>query len=845
MKQKHVSHLIDDYIDGVLNAEERKLVELHIKECPQCRKELSELEAVVHDLQSLPKSITPPEKLQTAINQKLLQYGSNHHAARNRVIGGVKILRSPWVLRIAAGFAVLIGAGIVMWFSLHKNAEVETNIAQKIETSLMVHSAQPDSENVIEGTEKSVLKSSERRQHVVQVAPVSAQKDSALPALVALQPPPMIPDTQVSVAAVETPSQAKTPARHKKAGNLTGKILDSSTGESLIGANVVIMGTSLGASSDINGEFNIINIPKGTYNLSVSSVGYEKKTLENISIQSDSTHQLDFRIVPQAIAAQEVLVTAQRQRPNAAISLSTTSSVVSLEKIKALPDASSVAVSGLTSRYSNVTIDGIRVPSASLPPFNTEEYSKVNENEFKDALTNPFSTFSIDVDVASYGNVRRFIRDGSLPPIDAVRTEEFVNYFTYHYPEPNGKHPFSVTTELASVPWNPSHRLLMIGLQGKHIATENLPPSNLTFLLDVSGSMEDPNKLPLVKSAFRLLVNQLRSIDRVAIVVYAGNAGMVLPSTSGNEKSTILNAIDNLQAGGSTAGGEGIVLAYKIAKENFLKDGNNQVILATDGDFNIGSSSDSEMERLIEEKRNDGIYLTVLGFGMGNYKDSKMEILADKGNGNYAYIDNILEAKKVFVGQLTGTLYTIAKDVKLQVEFNPALVKAYRLIGYENRLLNKEDFNNDKKDAGEIGAGHSVTAFYEIVPVGVPIELPKVDSLKYQHFPRVGSASQFNELLTVKIRYKLPKDTTSILQEVPVQNKILTSQEVSKDFQFASAVVEFCMILRESKFKRTANYDHVLECARSGKGEDKEGYQSEFIQLVEMCKELPKRPVGN
>ncbi len=428
-----------------------------------------------------------------------------------------------------------------------------------------------------------------------------------------------------------------------------------------------------------------------------------------------------------------------------------------------------------------------------------------------------------------------------FPLLMQYATEEFVNYFTYNYPEPTGRHPFSVSTEMTSAPWSPKHRLIMIGLQGKHISTDNLPPGNLVFLLDVSGSMEDPNKLPLVKSAFHLLVNQLRSIDRVAIVVYAGSAGIVLQSTSGDEKAKILDAIDNLEAGGSTAGGQGIKLAYKIAKENFLKDGNNRVILATDGDFNVGASSDAEMERLIEEKRKDGIYLSVLGFGMGNYKDSKMEKLADKGNGNYAYIDNILEAKKVFVGQLAGTLYTIAKDVKLQVEFNPAKVKAYRLIGYENRLLNKEDFNNDIKDAGDMGAGHSVTAFYEIVPIGVDIDLPKVDSLKYQRPAANMLSNQTDELLTVKIRYKPPKDTVSILQEIPVTANAISLSKATGDFQFAASIVQFCMILRESKYLGNTNYNNVLDLARASKGEDKEGYRSEFIQLVEMCQSLPKR----
>jgi Ca-activated chloride channel homolog len=607
----------------------------------------------------------------------------------------------------------------------------------------------------------------------------------------------------------------------QKTGTLTGTVSDATTGDALVGANVVLKNTSFSAAVDINGRYIIKNIPTGKYTVKFSYVGYIPISVKDVIVHADSVIKLDAKLNPQQIQGEEVAIAAQAKGQMSAInqqfSPSRILNVVRSECIRELP---------------------------AQPPFNTEAYDKITENEFLDATLNPLSTFSIDVDVASYSNVRRFINGGSLPPADAVRTEEFVNYFSYSYPEPTGKHPFSVTTEIASAPWSSKHHLLMIGLQGKHIAIEKLPPGNLVFLLDVSGSMQDPNKLPLVKAAFHLLVNQLRSIDKVAIVVYAGSAGLVLPATPGNEKSKILDAIDNLEAGGSTAGGQGIILAYKIAKENFLKEGNNRVILATDGDFNIGASSDAEMERLIEEKRKDGIFLSVLGFGMGNYKDSKMEKLADKGNGNYAYIDNILEAKKVFVGQLAGTLYTIAKDVKLQVEFNPLKVKAYRLIGYENRLLNKEDFNNDLKDAGEMGAGHTVTAFYEIVPVGVDIDLPKVDSLKYQRSAIQASPSQTDELLTIKIRYKQPKDTTSILQEIPVLAQVRTLEKISSDFKFATSVVQFSMILRESKFLGNTNYDNVLESARAAKGEDKEGYRSEFIQLVEMCKSLPKRTTG-
>jgi Ca-activated chloride channel family protein len=416
-----------------------------------------------------------------------------------------------------------------------------------------------------------------------------------------------------------------------------------------------------------------------------------------------------------------------------------------------------------------------------------------------------------------------------------------VNYFTYDYPQPKDEHPFSITTEIAACPWNSSNQLLLIGLQGKKIASENLPASNLVFLLDVSGSMDEQNKLPLVKAAFRLLVNQLRKQDRVSIAVYAGSAGLVLPPTPGDEKGTILMAIDRLRAGGSTAGGAGIVLAYDVAKENFMKDGNNRVILATDGDFNVGVSSDGELVRLIEERRNQGIYLSVLGFGMGNYKDSKMEQLADKGNGNYAYIDNIQEARKVFVGQMAGTLYTIAKDVKIQLEFNPANVKGYRLIGYENRLLAKEDFNDDKKDAGDLGSGHTVTALYEIVPSNGKIELPTVDSLKYQPNPTPKTKLHRSELLTVKLRYKLPADTTSKLIVHSLSNKVHALDDVSANFQFASSVAQFGMLLRDSKFKSAASYDKVLDFAKSAMGDDPEGCRGEFVRMVEAAEDLAQR----
>ena len=462
-----------------------------------------------------------------------------------------------------------------------------------------------------------------------------------------------------------------------------------------------------------------------------------------------------------------------------------------------------------------------------------ENYARITENQFQNVAVNPLSTFSIDVDKAAYSNIRRFINNGKEVPVDAVKIEEMINYFDYDYPQPTNEHPFSVNTEVAQTPWNVDTKLVRIGLQGKEYLNEELPASNLTFLIDVSGSMSAGNKLPLLKSAFKLLVNQLREKDRVSIVVYAGAAGVVLEPTSGNNKEKIMSALNNLEAGGSTAGGAGIQLAYKLAEKHFKKTGNNRVILATDGDFNVGLSSDKDMEDLITEKRESGVFLSVLGFGMGNYKDSKLETLADKGNGNHGYIDTMQEAQKLFGKEFGGTLFTIAKDVKLQVEFNPKKVKSYRLIGYENRLLADEDFIDDTKDAGELGSGHKVTALYEIVEVGVATDYVKeTHDLKYTE---VVSGDKFSdELLTVKFRYKKPDGNKSI-ELVHVQNS--NTQEMSKDFQFSAAVALFGQQLRKSAYNNKASLNDVIVLAENGRGVDKNGYRAEFIRLVKSINE--------
>lgn len=527
---------------------------------------------------------------------------------------------------------------------------------------------------------------------------------------------------------------------------------------------------------------------------------------------------------------------------NYATTQKSTASRATKSKIYEAPLQESVALLGTTESFMAVDKEmkgdieiyrgGERIEPQEQ--FNTEQYDRIYESEFLKVTDNPLSTFSIDVDTASYSNIRRFLNQNQMPPEDAVRIEEMVNYFTYKYPQPKGTDPFSITTKASVCPWNQDHSIALIGLQGKTL--EEIPSSNLVFLLDVSGSMNQPNKLPLLKTAFSLLVRQLGADDRVAIVVYAGAAGVVLESTPGNQNMTILNSLNQLKAGGSTAGGAGIKLAYEIAAKNFIKGGNNRVILATDGDFNIGVSSDGELTRLIEEKRDQGVFLTVLGFGMGNYKDSRMEKLADKGNGNYYYIDTLKEAQKVLVNELGSTLFTIAKDVKIQIEFNPAQVKAYRLLGYENRILAKEDFNNDEKDAGDLGAGHTVTAIYELVPTASEEQFGNVDELVYQKV----QTSQSDDLMTVKLRYKKPEGVKSQLIKKSIQASDVRD-ELTDDFKFAVSVAEFGLMLRNSSFKGDASYDHVLRSLRESKGADEFGYRAELIDLVEKAQSLDFR----
>ena len=590
---------------------------------------------------------------------------------------------------------------------------------------------------------------------------------------------------------------------------VSGTVYDAQGKSPLIGVTVMVKGTQKGTVTDIKGRYRI-KAEKGN-TLTFSYIGY---LIQEIKVKK---LQLDVYLKQDEATLDEVVVVAfGTQKKN--------------------------AVAGSVMRVADQSYYLSSVIFPYPREVNTEEYEAFKENRFLSAIQHPLSTFSLDVDGASYSNIRRMINQGQMPSKDVVRVEEIVNYFNYDYPQPSDGYPVRIVTETAVCPWNKKHNMVRIGVKAKEIPSETLPVSNFVFLLDVSGSMFSANKLPLVKASMKLLVNNLRPKDRVAIVTYAGAAGEVLPSTSASDKQKIMEALDNLQAGGSTAGGAGIQLAYKIAEKNLVKGGNNRVILCTDGDFNVGVSSPTELESLIESKRKSGVFLTVLGYGMGNYKDNKLQTLAQKGNGNHAYIDNLQEANKVLVNEFGGTMYAVAKDVKLQVEFNPNFVNAYRLIGYESRLLNDEDFNDDTKDAGELGAGHTVTALYEIVPVGVNVPVGSVDKLKYQQTKNDVSLPKFadsKELLTVKLRYKEPDKDVSRKLEVPVLANRM-NLNASQDFNFAMAAAMFGQLLRDSDFTGNAKYSDVINLARKGLGNDPNGYRHEFIRLAEAVEQLEK-----
>jgi len=642
--------------------------------------------------------------------------------------------------------------------------------------------------------------------------------------------------------------------------HITGTVYGADDKLPIPGATVKIKGTSAGVVTNQSGRYNL-NAPDGSA-LVVSYIGYQSKTVaigksDTVDVYLDASNsQLGEVVVTQALgvkhSSKALGYSAATITPDASANPPALSELSVQNQANKMPGKvagvgahtpgnatyKSPAGGAAMNKSLKYAASAQYNPNTSNPQ--DESYKTINENGFSNAKDNPLSTFSVDVDAASYSNVRRFINNGQLPPVDAVRVEEMINYFKYNLPGPSNGEPVGITTEISSAPWNQRHLLVRVGLKARTIDMSRLPASNLVFLLDISGSMGEPNKLPLVKASMKMLVDQLRSEDKVAIVVYSGEVALKLPSTPGDEKQRIKDAIDELQAGGSTAGGAGIKMAYRIARENFIRGGNNRIIMATDGDFNVGDSSDGDMETLITRERYSNVPITIMGYGMGNLKDSKMEILADKGNGNYAYIDNLTEARKTLITEYGGTMYMVAKDVKLQVEFNPAKVQAYRLVGYEDRLLAKEDFNNDQKDAGDMGSGHTVTAFYEIVPTGVIDDYSgSVDPLKYQKTNSAAPSTPYSdELMTVKFRYKQPNSDQSKLNVAVVKDRPASFNSTSTDFRFASAVAEFGMLLRNSAFKQNGSYDQAISIAKNAKGSDDDGYRAEFVRLAETAKSL-------
>jgi Ca-activated chloride channel family protein len=609
-----------------------------------------------------------------------------------------------------------------------------------------------------------------------------------------------------------------------------GKVTDADSKKAIAACKVSVAGNRLGTTADGNGVYSI-SVSEGD-TLVFACEGYFTEKI------AANRKTIDVALMPEA----EVLIARLRlQNETLDETLNTPEMADRTERTMEMrmeSDESRPVALKLSRPAASRSVGSIIAYGARA---NTEEYGAKKENRFRFASEEPLSTFSIDVDAASYANVRRFVNEGQMPPKNAVRAEEMINYFSYDYAAPDGKDPVRISAETDECPWNRRHRLVRVGLKAREIPSAKLPPSNFVFLIDVSGSMSGPGRLGLVKSSLKLLTNNLREADRVAIVVYAGSAGEVLPSTSGGDKQKIREALDKLEAGGSTAGGAGIALAYRTARQNFMKEGNNRVILCTDGDFNVGISSVAELESLIESERRSGVFLTVLGYGMGNYKDSRMQALAEKGNGNHAYIDNLQEANKVLVSEFGGTMHAVAKDVKLQIEFNPEHVQAYRLVGYESRLLNNEDFNDDTKDAGEMGAGHCVTAFYEIVPPGVEFAgAGKVDPLKYQKPKKESTGkpqySGSKEMLTIKLRYKQPDGNASEKTELPVIDE--KTNAVSSDFRFAAAVAMLAQLLSDSEFKADATYDKVIDLAKTALNNDERGYRREFVRLAETVGQL-------
>ena len=799
------------YVLDELDASERALFEREIAADPHAREALAEVRESVTMLEEALSPGTLP-RLTEAQRQEVLA-----HVPKTASAGGERRRFATWTL--AAGLAASVLIGVVTVRVVRDipdpagSGRFATEVANAIEPA--------DENDALAGREVA-----------------RPQESDATQAPTATMPPAEPPAPRA-----EAPTESRLAiANESETGSaLTGTVTDA-TGARIPGAQVTARNTQTnGETTVMTNQSGAYNIPQlavpGPYELTVSLPGFQTSRIEDIEVGADETYRYNATLeVAGATGHVEVTADLANRLLESSASVGQVSpSIVNLER-----GGGRGVVGG---QISSLAPEPAAAPPAAFadqtrPRFSTEEYNRIIDNPFLAVSEEPLSTFSTDVDTASYANVRRFLNQRALPPPDAVRIEEMVNYFAYDYAPPQDGRPVRIHAEVAGAPWAPQHRLVRIGIQGDEIAPNERGASNLVFLIDVSGSMNSPDKLPLLVDGMRLLVQQLGNDDRVAVVVYAGSAGIVLESTSGTQANRILSALDRLRAGGSTNGGAGIQLAYDVVTRNFIEGGVNRVILATDGDLNVGVTNTGDLTRLIEEKAGTGVFLSVLGFGTGNYNDAGLEALADRGNGNYAYIDSIREARKVLVEEMESTLVTIAKDVKIQVEFNPAEVAAYRLLGYENRALENQDFNDDTVDAGEIGAGHTVTALFEIVPVGVAIDLPGVDPLRYQAALAPTDRASSGELLTVAVRYKEPDGEDSLRIEAPVVDRGQAFEAASTDHRFAAAVAGFGMLLRDSPYKGSATFDSILRIAEGSLGSDAGGYRQEFAELVRRARAL-------
>lgn len=831
--------LISAYFDDELSAEEKDKVNDHLVDCPACQKYLKELESLSLNVKTLKNEPLSPD-LEQRINNTRTEGSTMQKTNNFSFLGSVSILIVGVIAVVVAmqsysQHAIQARIRDAAVYTTTQTAQLGSTAQYEAYYTQSQYNINRDSTDTVSKSKPATAESRKKSGYSNVRTELNYGKDADL----ALVRPGEKLNTASNSSGLNknrsvTPLEFKSEGGTVVFGHVPDKILGKAQEQikpSSSAVPSVLEGRSRQTSrfTGVEGKFdNLGTMTTENGNSRALALKAKMNQKKDLSWSDTATMDGDRR---DYFAKEEAKPYAAIYRGGAAGNVNYTTELLSDENGYNFPPQYPYA-------------------QAQLQPSNTAQYDRIYENEFQDVTENPLSTFSIDVDTASYSNVRRFLNSNQLPPQDAVRVEEMINYFQYNYPQPGWGKPLSITMEHGLCPWNANHQLVLVGLQAKELTARQTPTSNLVFLIDVSGSMQSNERLPLIKEAFKMMVQQLRPQERISIVVYAGNAGVVLDSASGYDKGLINSALDRLQAGGSTAGGQGIQLAYDMAKKNFIPNGNNRVILATDGDFNVGISDDSQLVRLIEEERKSGIYLTTLGVGTDNLKDSKMQKLADAGNGNYFYLDSLEEAQKVLVDELGSTLIAVAKDVKIQVEFNPAQVRSYRLIGYEKRKLAKEDFNNDAKDAGELGAGHSVTALYEIVPAGA-WEAPagNVDPLKYQKQspkkPFFGTNN--NEIMTVKVRYKEPNSDSSQLMSKILKTPTRTFGQTwfgySDNLQFASAVAEFGMLLRDSNFKSYASYDNVIQRAQNSAYQDNNGHKSEFIDLVRKAQSIDTRQV--